>query len=232
MCSVCYLFVTCFISGKSKNPKSFAKHHIPVIWESSKNAWMTTVIFNVWATVVNKQMASQGRRICLLVDNFSAHVLKGNYSNIVIKMLEPNCTSLIQGLDAGIIACVKLMYRTELLSLFVRHAEKSSDKFKISAYDAVVLLNKCWNRVSTATIIDCWHYAGFVENAQQLQFVNPILQPASGRKKMPKDENEKLKVLRDCNSTIYTVGMFRRKFLFFLFFNLSLIYVQGRWHVY
>jgi hypothetical protein len=190
--------------GKSKSPRSFGKHYIPVIWDSSANAWMTTEIFNVWATVVNKQMASQGRRICLLVDNFSAHVLKGEYSNIVIRTLEPNCTSLIQPLDAGIIACVKLMYRTELLSLYVRHAEKCGDKFKISAYDAVVLLNKCWNRVSASTIIDCWHYAGFVENALQLQFVNTILQPNNGRIRMPADENEKLKILRRCNITIYT----------------------------
>jgi hypothetical protein len=156
-------------------------------------------------------MVSQGRRICIIVDNFSAHVLTGHYSNIVIKTLEPNCTSLIQALDAGVIASLKLMYRTEMLQKFISHAERGEVNYKISPYDAVVLLNKCWNRVSTSTLINCWHYAGYIENEMQLQYLNPILEPRNKRIRMPRNEDDKLKILRECGSTIYTVGMFRNR---------------------
>lgn len=36
------------IIGKSKNPRAFSGFNVPVLYKSSKNAWMTTEIFLDW----------------------------------------------------------------------------------------------------------------------------------------------------------------------------------------
>ena len=63
-------------------------------------------------------MRLQSRRICLFVDNFSGHNIAYEPTNIRLEWFEPNLTSHIQPLDAGIIHCFKAQYRR----MFCHHA--------------------------------------------------------------------------------------------------------------
>ena len=63
----------------------------------------------------NNQMHDQGRKVLLLIDNFSGHEFgvqlvrgKQGLSNVQIERLLPNTTSYWQPLDQGIIASFKL----------------------------------------------------------------------------------------------------------------------------
>ena len=60
------------VVGKSKSPRCFRGISLPVAYNNSKNAWMTSAIFQTWLIDLNKRM-KKGRRILLIVDNCSAH---------------------------------------------------------------------------------------------------------------------------------------------------------------
>ncbi|XP_064474541.1 tigger transposable element-derived protein 4-like [Ornithodoros turicata] len=93
--------------------------NLPVHWFFNRKAWMTSVIFNEWLAVVNKQMRWEGRRILIIVDNAPSHIMTKNLPNVEVKFLPPNLTSAVQPLDQGIIQTVKLHYRKLLLSSLV-----------------------------------------------------------------------------------------------------------------
>ena len=67
---------------------------------------------------LNNKMRGQGRKVLLLLDNFSGHDLgvnlvrgKQGLSNVRVKWLPPNTTPYWQPLDQGIITLFKLQYR-------------------------------------------------------------------------------------------------------------------------
>ena len=77
---------------------------------------MTTVIMLDWLTWFDKRM--HGRKVLLLIDGFSAHkaavrtlIENDSLKNTRVEFLPPNCTSVYQPLDQGIIANFKLLYR-------------------------------------------------------------------------------------------------------------------------
>ena len=62
------------VIGKSREPRCFRwRKSLPVTYQSSGNAWMTSDIFRRWLQALNRDMARQRRNILLLVDNCSAH---------------------------------------------------------------------------------------------------------------------------------------------------------------
>jgi len=79
----------------------------------------------------------QGRKVLLLMDNFSGHELgvelvggKTGLSNVEIEFLLKNTTSHWQPLDQGIISHYKLVYRKLLVSFMLREFEASRDPNK------------------------------------------------------------------------------------------------------
>lgn len=97
-------------------------------------------IFAVYVEDLNKQMMKQKRRILLIMDNAPSHKLSesrashGEYEglqymdldNVTVLFLPPNTTSLIQPLDAGIIANFKLHYRRMYMNRLVPQVQPGS----------------------------------------------------------------------------------------------------------
>nr|CCA19947.1 PREDICTED: similar to Tigger transposable elementderived protein 6 putative [Albugo laibachii Nc14] len=63
-----------------------------------------------WLNELNERMKKEGRQIMLLLDNASAHCTEKLLSNVEIEMLPPNTTSVLQPMDAGVIACLKAYF--------------------------------------------------------------------------------------------------------------------------
>ena len=80
-------------------------HPMDVDYYHQSSAWMDGYIFRKMMQKWNRELVKQGRKVCLLMDNFSAH--KAKCSNIEFVFLPPNCTSVIQPLDQGIIKMAK-----------------------------------------------------------------------------------------------------------------------------
>jgi hypothetical protein len=88
---------------------------------------MRSDIFETWMQKLNNHFKGQDCKILLIMDNASCHSLFGvqqkqwsgfmalPMTNVTIVFLPPNCTSVVQPLDQGIIAPFKLRYKSKLL---------------------------------------------------------------------------------------------------------------------
>ena len=99
---------------------------MPVIYRANKRAWITTAIFEEWFNdyylpEVKNDFQSKGlpndSKILLILDNCSVHLSATvlNKENIEVIFLPPNCTSLIQPMDMGLLQTFKCHYKTDFL---------------------------------------------------------------------------------------------------------------------
>jgi hypothetical protein len=79
----------------------------------------------------------EGRKVLLLMDNFSAHELAvqlvgglQGLSNVRIAWLPPNTTSVWQPMDQGIIVSFKLQYRKQWIEYMIRAHEANKNPQK------------------------------------------------------------------------------------------------------
>jgi len=110
------------IIGKAKQPLCFKplRRPRPLPYFSQTNAWMDGDHFKSWfETVFLVAVRSRTTHpVDLVSDNCGAH---GDLESDQVKFfaLPPNCTSIYQPLDLGIIACLKRRYKRRLLDLVV-----------------------------------------------------------------------------------------------------------------
>ena len=138
--------------GKFKNPRAF--HHVnrdvlPCVYDYSKNAWMTSVIFENWfhsefVPAVRRYLLGKNMepKALLLLDNCPAHPPAENLisrcGKIKVSYLPKNTTSRIQPLDQGIIATLKCNYRHLLLSKLI---------------DDDIIISECLKKVNVKEVI-------------------------------------------------------------------------------
>jgi hypothetical protein len=85
------------------------------MYRFNKSKWTTGLISEEYLRWLNLKIRGEGRKVLLLMDNFSGHKLavqlvggKTGLSNVQIEWLPPNTTSEWQPMDQGIIATFKL----------------------------------------------------------------------------------------------------------------------------
>ena len=94
-------------------------------------------IFTEWLRKFDSRMSLQNRRITLLLDNCCAHPKSvSGLKSIQMFFLPPNCTSVLQLMDQGIIRCFKHHYRTENNKKDIEALDKEQD-FSLTMLDAL-----------------------------------------------------------------------------------------------
>ena len=59
-----------FAIGKAANPRCFKNiKHLPCLYKSQKESWMTTELFEKWVRKLDRKFRDQEKKIVLLVDN-------------------------------------------------------------------------------------------------------------------------------------------------------------------
>src|SRR5258706_7511764 len=109
-------------------------------------------------------MKQMNRKILLLIDNFSRHKwCKEKITNIKVLFFSPNLTPFIQPADAGIIRCLKAIFRKLILcrSLDCKDAQED-DIFAINQLEAMRLLEEAWKCVKQSTIANCWRHTSIL----------------------------------------------------------------------
>ncbi|KIJ47021.1 hypothetical protein M422DRAFT_164430, partial [Sphaerobolus stellatus SS14] len=148
--------------GKSKQPRCFkgkTPRSLRLDYYNNTKAWMTMDIFERWIKDLDLKIGCQGRRILLLIDNFSGHYISYMPRNIKIEFFEPNMTSFVQPCDTGIICCLKAHYRHAfcMRALDLEEMEER-DIYKIQINEAMYLAKDAWDAVSQETITHCWNH--------------------------------------------------------------------------
>jgi len=155
--------------GHSKSPRCF--HHVnlnalPMDYRSSKNAWMTSAIFDEWFFKVpnvrrHLRMQKVEEKAVLLLDNCAAHPpgdqLVTADGKIRVLYLPKNTTSKIQPLDQGIISAFKAHYRREMVKAMIDSSLGVSGFLKtLNMKEVIYMSATAWAAVSPATIYNCW----------------------------------------------------------------------------
>ena len=93
-----------FVIGTSKKPQCF-KHmkHLLCRYRNQKKSWMDSILFEEWVCEVARRFTKKGRKIVLLVDNYSAHLSIDNLISTELIFLPPNTTLKLQPMDQGVI---------------------------------------------------------------------------------------------------------------------------------
>ena len=145
---------------------------------------MTGTIFSEWLHRIDKKFRHQSRSILLFLDNFSGHAIPNNLTNVKIKFYPPNCTSILQPMDQGIIANFKHYYRRSIAFSVVELLDNErGDSLCISIKDAIDRTVLAWKSVKESTISNCFAKAGHaINNEVQLvdiddgaQTIDPVI---------------------------------------------------------
>ena len=103
------------------------------------------------------------------MDNCSAHPHFSCLESIELVFLPPNTTSAIQPCDQGIINALKFHYRKKMVKNLIDcidRGQRVSD-FKITLLDALKMARAAWDRITPATIANCYRKVGFVSTTEQ-----------------------------------------------------------------
>lgn len=153
------------VIGKSRRPHAFKHvHSLPAEYCWNTKTWMTAAIFSEWLVRLDRKMRDENRHIALILDNCSAHSKLPKTTHVKVVLLPPNCTSLLQPLDRGIIRSVKSHYRRRMLErILVNINSKVQHPTRIDVRQAIEMLTGAWWSVKHEVIVNCWRNAGFVQ---------------------------------------------------------------------
>ncbi|XP_077512797.1 LOW QUALITY PROTEIN: uncharacterized protein LOC144123973 [Amblyomma americanum] len=150
------------VIGRSKKPRCFSNsRQLEIQYASNQKAWMTRDIFRGWLQAFDADMKTAGRKVCVILDNCSAHHIEDlELSQVEVKFLPPNCTSLIQPLDQGIINSVKCAYRRRLIDKLLLDLRLERPT-KVDLFQALEMLSASWNSTSKEIFENCFRKVGF-----------------------------------------------------------------------
>ena len=125
---------------------------------------MTGEVFANALEELDARMKQTNRKILLLLDNFSGHKwCEEKVTNIKVLFFSPNLTPFVQPADAGIIRCLKAIFRRLMLCHSLdREDAGEEDIFTINQLEAMRLLEEAWKGVKQSTIINCWQHTGIL----------------------------------------------------------------------
>jgi hypothetical protein len=155
-----------WIIGQSKKPRCFKNVNQKLFgatYRNNKTKWMTGVIYEQFLRDFDRKM--RGRKVLLLMDNFSGHELAINavrgvdsLTNVRIMWLPANTTSKWQPMDQGIIAAFKLHYRKKFVYFMLQELQANRDPNKtVTLLHAIRWPVAAWNEVTQVTIEKCWY---------------------------------------------------------------------------
>ncbi|KAH9097216.1 hypothetical protein Ae201684P_011937 [Aphanomyces euteiches] len=160
--------------GKAQRPRCFGSmsaEQLGFLYRNNRKAWMTSALFSGWINDVNMAMERDNCSILLILDNASSHsTVRVNLINVVVLMLPPNTTSVLQPMDAGIIASFKQNYRRRQVDHAIQLIDnglpdcltKEKNLYAVDVRTAMEWSLEAWNDVSLKTIQNCWDHTGIV----------------------------------------------------------------------
>lgn len=113
---------------------------------------------------IDTEMRKRGRSILLYIDNAPSHIFdETKLTNVRVEFLDPNMTSHIQPLDAGIIRAFKAHYRRlYILRALLRDEAGIDDIYAIDQLEAMRLVDEAWGHISNETIANCWKHTKII----------------------------------------------------------------------
>ena len=157
-----------FVIGKAVWPQAFNKKtgaQLGFYYRNNTKAWMTAQLYQDWIQQWDHELREKNRKILLLQDTFSGHIVPTNLQNIRVENFEPNLTTHVQPKDQGIIRCFKAHYHARFIQRAVDHYDEGitpTEIYDINQLQAMRIADAAWRNVDTTTIRNCWRKAGIL----------------------------------------------------------------------
>jgi len=175
-----------FVIGKAARPRAFNKKsgaQLGFYYRNNAKAWMTGHLYQDWLRQWDRELQEQGRKILLLQDNFSGHIVPDDLQSIRgVENFEPNLTAHIQPKDQGIIRCFKAHYRARFIQRAVDRYDEGitpAEIYDINQLQAMRLADLAWSDVDTTTIRNCWRKAGILPDKEPSSSSQPSVSISS-----------------------------------------------------
>ena len=168
------------VIGKAAKPHCFRNHSLKLTYYNQKKAWSDTPTFKKWwSDFLAHVRRRTNDRVLLILDNCGPHCGKAaefmTDLQVEVVMLPPNCTSMYQPMDCGVIAMVKKNYRSLLLSKYIemfeireqlrkdavelgmaRGTKGLAQGFTPHLRDVIDLLYEVQEKVVAESLFNCW----------------------------------------------------------------------------
>lgn len=151
--------------GSKKAPQSFQAKtalELGLDYHHNEKAWMTRPLFIAWLHRFDAYIGqTAGRKVLLLLHACSVHDSENTplLLNVVLHYLQPNAVQFSQPLEAGVIDCIKTMFKRRLLLRVLDNIDIGfKAAFCVDVLTAVRWAMQEWNTLSTSTISKCWHH--------------------------------------------------------------------------
>jgi DDE superfamily endonuclease len=169
------------IIGKAFKPQAFQNRTGKLLGFYHRNnakAWMTSSLYQEWLQQWDQELCAENRKVLLLQDNFSGHIVPDGLQNIRVENFQANLTAHVQPMDQGIIRCFKARYRTK----FIQHAIDNYDRgttpskiYDIDQLQGMRLADAAWREVDTTTIKHCWRKASILPDTNSSALAQPTM---------------------------------------------------------
>ena len=169
------------VIGKARRPRAFNKKtgdQLGFHYRNNAKAWMTSSLYGEWIKQWDTELSQKGRKILLLQDNFSGHIVPDGLQSIHVENFEPNLTAHVQPEDQGIIRCFKAHYRARFIQRAINRYDEgitTSAIYDINQLQAMRLADTAWKEVDVTTIRNCWKKAGILPEFAPIAPTQPSL---------------------------------------------------------
>ena len=162
-----------WVIGKAQTPRCFSRSavhidNLPIVWQSNGKAWVSGVVFAEYLTWFDSQMA--GRKVCLLVDSFSAHtagiqfVPPKHLQNTQIHILPTSYIPISHPMVQGIVRSWKAHYRRRWLAyIHNRYDTGGNPMTSMNVLQAIRWGVAAWEDVTPTTIRNAWIGSNVIE---------------------------------------------------------------------
>ena len=182
------------IIGKSAKPRCFKNIPLKMMYFSQAKAWSDTKTFMKWWHHFLIHIRGKTNAPTLLIlDNCGPHgaELVDPFGQVTVVFLPPNCTSVFQPMDAGVIAALKKNYRYRLLRRMLEIFEERTERrqaakdAKMAAgtmglneghpphlVDVMDILHDVWKEVTEESVRNCWVKSSLVSKDVEMESDN------------------------------------------------------------
>ena len=124
---------------------------------------MDSELFEEWVREQDRKFALEGRKVALVIDNYTTHPNIENLKSITLYFLLSNTTSCLLSIDQGVTRSLKCKYCTSIIKTIINAIANGKQMPSISILEAMKMFAHSWSEVSESTIINCFRKAGFKE---------------------------------------------------------------------
>jgi hypothetical protein len=119
---------------------------------------MTSEIFRDFLHALDALFGALGRKILLFAHNYAADSPDTSFlRNVNVVFNPPNCTSIVQPLDLGVIKCFNQVYRKLLVQRAVCLMDaRKGVQLKIDILGSTYFIVSSWEQVTQSTIQNCF----------------------------------------------------------------------------